>query len=170
MRIRFLSSALLVIGFGACFGNLHGQSPQKSDALQVVIANLRDPVYPRIARVAGVHGDVILALRIRPDGTIESLEYVSGPPLLKQAALDSAEETKFACQQCVIGPVSYSLVYSFQLSNENCCNFPDGPSKISFSQNHITITGAPICLCDPAAQIGKIRSIKCLYLWRCATH
>jgi len=170
MRPRFLAFALLAIGFGSCLTTLYGQSAEKTDPSQaeVLITKLGDPVYPRIAHVANIHGDVTLALRIRPDGSVESLEYVSGPPLLKQAALDSAKESQFACQRCGNGAVSYSLVYTFQLSNENCCNTPDGPPKVSISQNHISVTIAPFCFCDPPVAIGKVRSLKCLYLWRCA--
>jgi periplasmic protein TonB len=45
--------------------------------------------YPPIARQAGVQGDVVLHAVIATDGTIENLEYVSGPALLVRAAMDA---------------------------------------------------------------------------------
>ena len=50
---------------------------------QVVLSKLSSPVYPPLARVARISGDVNLALRIRRDGSIESAEVVSGHPLLQ---------------------------------------------------------------------------------------
>ena len=41
------------------------------------------PVYPEIAKRAGVSGTVILHVVISKDGTIRELSFVSGPPLLK---------------------------------------------------------------------------------------
>jgi hypothetical protein len=171
VRLQFLAFALAVAAFVACLGNTQGQSADGSAIPQagIVITKLRDPVYPLIARTAGIHGDITLALQIRPDGTLEFVEYVSGPPLLKKAAIDSAKESQFTCRGCSSNAsVSYSLVYTFQFTNEDCCNSGD-TSHVSVSGNHIWITTAPFCFCDPPA-MTRVRSIKCLYLWRCARH
>jgi protein TonB len=47
------------------------------------------PQYPAIARTARVQGTVVLQATISKDGTIQNLRVVSGPPLLRQAALDA---------------------------------------------------------------------------------
>lgn len=47
------------------------------------------PVYPAIARAAGVSGTVVLQATIGKDGTIEDLCVVSGPEMLRGAALDA---------------------------------------------------------------------------------
>jgi hypothetical protein len=38
---------------------------------------------------------------------------------------------------------------------------------ITQSQNYITILTDPLCICDPRADIIKVRSAKCLFLWHC---
>ncbi|MGA2834656.1 MAG: TonB family protein [Terracidiphilus sp.] len=47
------------------------------------------PVYPAIAKAAGVSGTVALAATISKTGTIENLRVTSGPPMLQRAALDA---------------------------------------------------------------------------------
>ncbi|MGD0628795.1 MAG: energy transducer TonB [Terracidiphilus sp.] len=53
------------------------------------------PVYPVIAKAAGVQGTVVLAATISKVGTIENLRVVSGPPMLQQAALDAVERWRY---------------------------------------------------------------------------
>jgi protein TonB len=47
------------------------------------------PIYPAIARAAGISGTVIVEAIISKTGTIESLNVVSGPEMLRRAALDA---------------------------------------------------------------------------------
>ncbi len=47
------------------------------------------PVYPPIAVTTRTEGTVILAATISKGGTIENLRVMSGPPLLRQSALDA---------------------------------------------------------------------------------
>lgn len=47
------------------------------------------PVYPQIARVTGTQGTVVVEAVISKTGRIESAHVVSGPPMLRQAALDA---------------------------------------------------------------------------------
>jgi len=56
------------------------QTVSSSDAAQdgVVLVKLSEPVYPKLTRVARITGDVNVMLGIRPDGSIESVEIVSG--------------------------------------------------------------------------------------------
>lgn len=53
------------------------------------------PIYPQIAKTAHVSGTVVLHAIIAKDGTIQQLEYVSGPPLLMRAAMDAVREWRY---------------------------------------------------------------------------
>ncbi|MGH9512944.1 MAG: energy transducer TonB [Terriglobales bacterium] len=53
------------------------------------------PVYPRLAQVMGVQGDVVLQAVIGKDGRIENLHAVSGNPLLVKAALDAVQQWRY---------------------------------------------------------------------------
>jgi protein TonB len=49
------------------------------------------PIYPVIAKAAGISGTVALAATISKTGTIENLHVTSGPAMLQQAALDAVK-------------------------------------------------------------------------------
>ena len=53
------------------------------------------PDYPGIAKSAHVSGTVTLHAIISKDGSIEKLEYVSGPPLLMTSAMSAVKEWKY---------------------------------------------------------------------------
>jgi periplasmic protein TonB len=53
------------------------------------------PIYPQIAKTAHVQGTVLLHAIIAKDGTIQELQYVSGPPLLMRAAMDAVHEWRY---------------------------------------------------------------------------
>ncbi len=53
------------------------------------------PVYPQIAKTAHISGTVVLHAIIGTDGTVQDLQYVSGPPLLMRAALDAVRQWRY---------------------------------------------------------------------------
>ncbi|HWY22945.1 MAG TPA: hypothetical protein VNX26_17085, partial [Candidatus Acidoferrum sp.] len=106
---------------------------------------------------------------IRKDGSLDSAEIISGHPLLKQAALDSAQRSQFECRACSVEVTTYSLAYAFEISGE-CrfgpnCEHIQSPPKVEQSQGRVAITAEPWCTCDPVSR--RVRSAKCFYLWKC---
>lgn len=53
------------------------------------------PEYPAIAKVAHISGTVVLHAVIAKDGSIEQLEYVSGPPMLVKSAMDAVKQWRY---------------------------------------------------------------------------
>jgi protein TonB len=53
------------------------------------------PVYPAIAKAAGVRGTVVMEAVISKAGRIESLHAVSGPAMLQRAALDAVAAARY---------------------------------------------------------------------------
>jgi protein TonB len=53
------------------------------------------PVYPAIAKAAGVSGTVVVEAVISKSGMIESLHVVSGPGMLREAALDAIRSARY---------------------------------------------------------------------------
>jgi protein TonB len=53
------------------------------------------PVYPAMARMAGVQGTVVVEATISRAGRIESLRVVSGPAMLRGAALDAVAAARY---------------------------------------------------------------------------
>lgn len=59
------------------------------------LLNKVEPVYPRIALIAGVKGVVRLHAIIARDGTIQSLTVESGHPMLVAAARDAVSQWRY---------------------------------------------------------------------------
>src|SRR5579864_3668658 len=146
---RLIASICALVLFVILAGGMDA-SPQDATATPkgvVVLTKLSVPVYPAIARTAHILGDVELMLEIRQDGSIESAAVVSGPPLLRSAAMTSAQQSQFECHGCSAEPTSYRLVYAFRLVESGCCAEDEtkttdiGPPRtypqISRSQNRV---------------------------------
>jgi TonB family protein len=54
-----------------------------------------DPKYPDKARQQQIQGAVVLEVHINPDGAVEAVHLVSGPPQLAQAATDAVKQWRF---------------------------------------------------------------------------
>jgi TonB family protein len=143
------------------------------------VVKLSSPVYPPIAKQTRITGDVRLNLIVRADGSVESVTVESGHPLLKRAALDSAQQSQFDCERCGKEVRSVQMVYSFQLGPTVYCTGASSPPnadkreesypRVMQAENHITVIDQPVGTCDLAFKITekKVRSIKCMYLWKC---
>lgn len=53
------------------------------------------PVYPEIAKTAHIQGTVVLHAIIAKDGTVQELQYISGPPLLMRSAMDAVRQWRY---------------------------------------------------------------------------
>jgi hypothetical protein len=146
----------------------------------VSLTMLSNPVYPRLAIQARVMGDVELKLLIRHDGTVDSAQYIRGPAMLVQSATDSAKNSKFDCASCTETLTSYRLVYSFQFGPPLVCANPGvndelvhvpGYPQISYTNNQVILIDQPVgelCSGDAILKPFKVRSAKCLFLWKCS--
>jgi TonB family protein len=80
----------------------HGQSAsnvaEMSPAVEANLIRRVDPEYPESARAQKVQGKIVLKIRIRPDGEVEDIQLVSGPPELAKAAIDAVQQWKFKPQ------------------------------------------------------------------------
>jgi TonB family protein len=95
-------AALVMVAAGVATGAARGQ-----DAGGVHVVELNEeaalgrrvqyvaPEYPPMARAAKIEGVVKLRMRIASDGTVMSLELLSGHPLLVGAALDAAKQWRY---------------------------------------------------------------------------
>ena len=180
--VGFLNTLVFSLAIAAGLPVVAAQSTAKNTAESnnpqtgVVVVKLVEPIYPPLARATRIEGDVDLKLSIRQDGSLESATVVSGHPLLTAAALDSAQRTQFECRKCIEPTTDYRLVYTFQIEVVSECepvaSKPESrePSqtypRIKNATNRVTVTALAVCISDPA--VSKVRSFKCLYLWKCS--
>jgi TonB family protein len=134
---------------------------------QVVLSKLFPPIYPPLARWARTSGDVHLKVSIHPDGSINTVTVIDGPPMLLQAALDSARQSHFDCERCGGSDlVERTFTYSFEIpeqkpADSSCCLEEQAPpdkaatARVCQSDDHITITVPPTCICS-AEYLGTL--------------
>src|SRR5271165_2326444 len=127
MRCCFSNGVTLLFALAVmCFAT-DSISAQPSASVEppttgVVLTRWSPPVYSPLARMASVVGEVRVQVQIRQDGSIESAEVVSGHPMLKQAALESAQKSTFECHSCIEPVASYLLTYTFESKDDgDCC-------------------------------------------------
>lgn len=164
-------------------GTAQAATGKEDSAPHIIFRRFWYPIYPPLARVSNIVGDVVLKVSVRADGSVESFTPVSGDPVLTQAVLDSAKQSQYACQGCGASTHSESFTYSFRISpavaDPCCCTYRPGvpatqpATQVSQLENHITITELPLCVCPDkcseawAQAHSRFRSAKCLYLWKC---
>jgi TonB family protein len=165
---RFLTSCLLIAVYSAALAQAPGS--QGEPQVGFTITKLPPAVYPPIALAAHVSGDVVLKIALRPNGAIDSVEVVSGPPMLRQAAVENFKQAQFECVTCNGQNSAFQLIYRFELGPSITCDSPDNSyPRASHSENIVTIAAQPFGTCDPAATFDRIhvRSARCLFLWKC---
>jgi periplasmic protein TonB len=59
------------------------------------LVNRVEPMYPHVAAIAGIQGQVKLHAIIARDGSVQSLNAISGHPLLVRAALDAVGQWRY---------------------------------------------------------------------------
>jgi protein TonB len=78
-----------------------------------------DPVYPPEAREKGIAGTVVMGAIIGADGVVQDLRMISGPPMLRAAAMDAVRQWTY--QAYVLNgntvPVNTTVTVKFSLTD-----------------------------------------------------
>lgn len=86
-----------LISDGPAKSNVKLDGPKRivSQLSEGQLVNRVEPIYPRIAAISGIQGQVKLHAIIGRDGRIQSLNAISGQPLLMRAALEAVEQWRY---------------------------------------------------------------------------
>jgi protein TonB len=72
------------------------------------------PVYPTIARQANVEGNVVVRVTVDKTGNVSDAHAISGPPLLRQAAVDALRQRKYEPSTLNGQPISVEMLVTIQ--------------------------------------------------------
>ncbi|WP_041855626.1 energy transducer TonB [Candidatus Korobacter versatilis] len=167
----YLSLLSGLLALGVANGNATAQQTSGNHPTAVEIAVFSEPAYPALAKQARVFGDVVITVTVNKDGTVISTNVVKGHPMLSEAAVKSARESRYTCRACSGDQNDYTLTYSFQASDSTGPNFPckQDPDTVSRAGQNISIlTYARLVI--PYFSSVRVRSPKCLYAWPCGSH
>lgn len=137
---------------------------------ELTIVDLTTPIYPPMALAARVSGEVKLDVTLGEGGIPSAVAVQSGPPMLRQAAIESATRSKFQENIENTGSV-HPVTYRFVLDRPTKCERDNSYPRVIHEGDLVTITEQPALICDPATSIETVRfrSAKCLYLWKCGS-
>lgn len=78
------------------------------------------PVYPPAAKAAKVSGQVQVQVTINEKGEVADAQVISGPPLLREAALEAARQWQFKAIELSGAPVKVqgTLTFNFSLADD----------------------------------------------------
>jgi len=76
------------------------------------------PVYPAVARDTGTEGDVVIDTTIDKTGKVTSMKVVSGPPMLRQAAVDALRQWKYEPSKLNGEPVPVQLTVTIKFHRQ----------------------------------------------------
>jgi TonB family protein len=96
--------------FALAFGVSHAQI--------VAPASLPELKYPPLARIARVQGDIVVSFRLTPEGRTVDVEPISGPPLLRAAAVESVKIWRFE-QGAEFAAQALRVTFHFRLNAPN---------------------------------------------------
>ena len=97
---------------------------------QAKLVHMVPPVYPKEAKDAGIGGTVVVKGVIAKDGSLQQVEYVSGPEELKQAAIDAVKQWQYKPEMLAGKPVEVGTTISlaFTLKKADAVATPAAPS------------------------------------------
>jgi TonB family protein len=94
-----------------------GGIPVDADEMQKHLERSVAPIYPEVARRAGVEGDVVLRVYVSSDGRVTGLKVLDGPPILARAAAEAVQQWQYQAPRMNGRPANVvtTLVVSFRL-------------------------------------------------------
>jgi TonB family protein len=94
-----------------------GAIPVEADEMQKHLERSVAPVYPEVARHAGVEGDVVLRVYVSSTGRIGDVKILDGPPILARAAVEAVQHWQYQTPRMNGNPVNVvtTLIVSFRL-------------------------------------------------------
>lgn len=94
-----------------------GGVPVDADEMQKHLEHSVAPVYPDVARQAGIEGDVILRIYVSSTGQVTDIKLLDGTPILARAAMLAVQQWRYQAPRMDGRPTAVvtDLVVSFRL-------------------------------------------------------
>jgi TonB family protein len=94
-----------------------GGIPVEAEEMQRHLERSVAPIYPEVARQAGIEGDVVLRVYVSSSGTVTGMKILDGPPILARAAVEAVQQWQYQVSRMNGRPANVvaTLVVSFRL-------------------------------------------------------
>ncbi len=169
---------IFVLATSAVMSDAQTTAPVAGDSRGPAIVKLNNAEYPKIAQAARVSGDVHVKVILDKNGLVLSTTALDGPAMLREHSAQYAHDATYTCASCSEDRNELQLTFHYSISDrgktieELCKRIPQSASSdiIQIANNQISFSALPWICCDPStetASIGRVRGIKCAYLWKC---
>jgi TonB family protein len=133
---------------------LQGDQPSTAG---IIVLQARGPTYPAIALAAHVDGEVIVEVKINPNGLVTDTEIIDGHKLLRGAAEKAARRWLFASNKTNEKHRKIRLTFRFVFLADQASNEEEGlifkpPYEIEIRRKSHIITTPNL---DPPIKTGK---------------
>jgi TonB family protein len=95
MQLRSLALAAICVLASISVTAAQVVSDMDEATMRQHIEHKAEPVYPAIAKAARVQGTVVLSVQVNTSGKPETITVLSGPPMLRRAAIDAVHQWIF---------------------------------------------------------------------------
>jgi TonB family protein len=94
-----------------------GGVPVDAEEMQKHLEHSVAPVYPDVARQAGIEGDVLLRIYVSSSGQVTDIKLLDGPPILARAAMQAVQQWRYQAPRMDGRPTAVvsDLLVSFRL-------------------------------------------------------
>ena len=94
-----------------------GGVPVDAAEMQKHLEHAVSPVYPDVARKAGIEGDVVLRICVSGEGRVTDLKVLDGPPILARAAVEAVQQWQYHALKMNGRPAAVvtTMIVSFRL-------------------------------------------------------
>jgi len=75
------------------------------------------PIYPPVAKSAGVAGKVVVQASVNASGVVVATKVLSGPAMLRQAAVDALRRWKYQPATLNGSPVAVDITVTMSFNN-----------------------------------------------------
>ena len=94
-----------------------GGIPVDAEEMQKHLERSVAPIYPEVARQAGMEGDVVLRVYVSSSGRVTDMKILDGPPILARAAAEAVQQWQYQAPRMNGRPANVvtTLIVSFRL-------------------------------------------------------
>ena len=141
-----LLPSVMCAGLIVLAGMLSPVFAQNSEHDVPLVINGKMPLYPIMARAAGIQG--VVRIKVLTDGEkVAAADVESGPPMLARFAKENVLTWEFAKHK----PMTFVVTFAYQIDGPNQCTYSNGSSTLNLPlEVHIYAKG--IETCDPATE------------------
>ena len=93
------------------------------------LTHMEKPDYPAIAKQNHICGEIVLHGTVEKNGSVQNLQYMSGPTVLTDSAIKAVKNWKYSPTLCGNEPVKVDTTFRVKFTLPQCDSLPSTPLR-----------------------------------------